>query len=203
MKRMFYLFLLISSLNGFSQNIVSNPSFELYSTCPNNVDQLSLCLSWSSFRETPDYLNTCSNTTLLITPPNSYFGFQYPHSGNAYAGFYIFAHYIPNNRELIGSQLLDTLIIGQKYFISFYLNLGGSLIAKTTIASNKMGVKFSTVPYSYSNPAPINNFAHYYCNNIITDTVKWTRINGSFIADSAYNYIIIGNFFADSLTVSS
>jgi OmpA-OmpF porin, OOP family len=200
MKKIICFLFILSSLYGFGQNLVQNPSFEQYSICPDNPDQLSRCQFWNSFRETPDYLNTCSSTTFLITPPSCWWGFQYPHSGNAYAGFSIFAQYIPNNRELIGSPLLDTLIIGQKYFISFYINLGGSLIAKTTIASNKMGVKFSTVPYSYSNPAPINNTAHFYSNSIITDTVKWTRIKGSFIADSAYSYIIIGNFFDDSLT---
>ena len=63
-----------------------------------------------------------------------------------------------------------------------------------------MGIKFSTVPYSYFNPAPINNTAHFYTNTIITDTAKWTRISGSFIADSAYSYIMIGNFFDDAHT---
>jgi hypothetical protein len=200
MKKILFILFVFFTINGLSQNLVPNPGFEQYSSCPYNVDQLSLCMPWSSYRETPDYLNTCSNTTLLITPPDSYNGFQFPHSGNAYAGFYVFASNSPNNRELIGSSLSSALIIEQKYFISFYVNLGGSLFSKSTIASNKMGVKFSTVPYSYSNPAPINNAAHFYSNSIIDDTVKWTRISGSFVADSAYSYIIIGNFFADSLT---
>jgi hypothetical protein len=176
---------------------VPNPSFEEYSTCPDYWYQISYCQFWSSYRETPDYYNTCSSFADM-TPPNCYYGFQYPHSGNAYVGIYTFYTSIPDNRELIGTQLLLTLVTGQKYFISFYINLSGQ--NQTTIASNKIGVKFSTVPYSYSNPAQINNTAHFYTNSIITDTVKWTRIKGSFIADSAYNYIIIGNFFTDSLT---
>jgi len=32
------------------------------------------------------------------------------------------------------------------------------------------------------------------------DTINWTKIFGSFVADSAYNYIMIGNFFDDVST---
>ena len=185
------------SLNCFGQNIVQNPNFEQYSNCPNFWNQMSYCQFWSSYRETPDYYNTCS-TLPAITPPNCYEGFQYPHSGNAYAGFYTLAKSPQNNKEFIGSQLLSTLTIGQKYYITFYVNRGGQ--NQAVIASNKIGVKFSTIPYSDTNPAPINNISHFYTDSIITDTVKWSKISGSFIADSAYSYIIIGNFFDDSNT---
>ncbi len=199
MKKIIYL-LLAFSLNGIGQNLVPNPDFEQYSFCPSNFSQISYCLFWSSFSESPDYFNTCS-TNANISPPNCYPGFQFPHSGNSYVGICAFTTlFAQNSKELIGAQLLSNLSIGQKYFISLYVNLGGSYTANNTIASNKMGVKFSTVPYSELNPVPINNIAHFYCNDIITDTVKWTLIRGSFIADSAYSYIIIGNFFIDNLT---
>jgi len=199
MKKLFFLFILIYSLNGFGQNLVLNPSFEQYSFCPDFWSQIPYCMYWDSYSQTPDYYNTCS-TTSAIKPPNCYYGFQYPNSGNAFAGFVCYYTPNANYRELIGSSLLSSLVIGQKYFISFYINLGGNAFWLATIASNKMGVKFSSIPYSYSNPAPINNVAHFFTDSIITDTVKWSKIRGSFIADSAYSYIIIGNFFNDSLT---
>ena len=65
------------------------------------------------------------------------------------------------------------------------------------MASNKLGAKFSTVSYSYSNPIQINNFAHVYSDSVIKDTTSWTLIKGEFTADSAYQYISIGNFFDD------
>ncbi len=199
MRKIIFFILFVLSFNCLAQNLIPNPSFEQYTSCPSTPDQLSYCFPWHSFKETPDYCNTCSITP-IITPPNAYNGFQYPHSGNAFVGFFTFVNNGPNNRELIGTPLLTSLITGQKYFISFFVNLGGATNPGSTIASNKTGVKFSTVSYSYLHPAPINNTAHFYSNNIITDTVKWTLIKGSFIADSAYSYIIIGNFFDDSLT---
>jgi hypothetical protein len=35
---------------------------------------------------------------------------------------------------------------------------------------------------------------------VITDTANWTLVSGSFVADSAYRYIVLGNFFDDAHT---
>lgn len=59
---------------------------------------------------------------------------------------------------------------------------------------------FSTVPYDVFNPAPITNNPPVYTDSIITDTINWTMVWGSFIADSSYNYVILGNFFDDNHT---
>jgi hypothetical protein len=199
MKKIIYNFLLLLSYNCTAQNLVPNPNFEQFSVCPFSCCQISYCTSWNSYRESPDYFNNCS-TSSDYSPPNCYYGFQYPHSGNAYVGISPFHSLSQDYRELIGSPLNSLLIVGQKYYITLFVNLSGNIFWGATIATNKIGVKFSSVPYSYSNPAPINNFAHITCNDIISDTVKWTQINGSFVADSAYSYIIIGNFFTDSFT---
>lgn len=37
-------------------------------------------------------------------------------------------------------------------------------------------------------------------SSVITDTVNWETITGNITADSAYNFITIGNFYSDSLT---
>src|SRR5690606_13972727 len=43
-------------------------------------------------------------------------------------------------------------------------------------------------------------YAHVHSNVILSDTANWTLISGSFTADSAYHYLVIGNFFEDLLT---
>ncbi|MEO8146489.1 MAG: T9SS type A sorting domain-containing protein [Bacteroidia bacterium] len=182
------------------QNLVPNPSFEDTVYCPNGVDQMDACSNWSSFRNSPDYWNICSPIA-GISPPATNWGFQYPLSGNAYAGFYSACYYCGvNHREFIGGQLTNILQTGTKYFVSFYINKsdGQSYLYVT----NKLGVLFTTVAYSKLNPAPINNFAHVYTDSIIIDTLNWTKVSGSFIADSAYQFIVIGNFFDDAQTDS-
>jgi hypothetical protein len=101
------------------------------------------------------------------------------------------------SREIIGTKLDSVLTIGTKYFVTFWAcrvkNHDVNLSYKG--ANNKLGMKFSTVPYSYWNPVPIDNYAQVYIDSIVSDSVAWTRISGSFIADSGYGYISIGNFF--------
>ena len=89
----------------------------------------------------------------------------------------------------------------QQYFVSFKI----VFVNNPTyygVASNILGVKFSTIQYTTSSPPAINNFAHVYSTSIIIDTLNWTRIRGSFISDSTYQYINIGNFFDDAHTDS-
>ena len=67
-------------------------------------------------------------------------------------------------------------------------------------ATNKFGILFSTVPYSKNNTPAINITPQVISSQIITDTIDWINISGSFIADSTYNYIILGNFNDDITT---
>ena len=60
-----------------------------------------------------------------------------------------------------------------------------------------MGVNLSTVTHTNLN---IDNSPLFYTNSIISDTINWITISGSFIADSAYQYLMIGNFFDDANT---
>ncbi|HTB05977.1 MAG TPA: T9SS type A sorting domain-containing protein [Bacteroidia bacterium] len=163
---------------------------------------MSRCLDWSSYRETPDYYNTCS--TNGMAPPSIPFGFQYPHTGSGYAGLETFDESQgPNSnyREIIGAQLISTLTVGVKYYITFFVNLtGGSF---NTTRTNNLGLRFSKVPYSLAQPDTINNSADYYETAIITDTTNWTKLSGSFVADSAYKYVAIGIFFDDAHTDTS
>jgi hypothetical protein len=106
----------------------------------------------------------------------------------------------PNGREFFGALLTNTLQIGTKYFMSFFINYSGYLTGWRQVSSNKTGLRFSTVPSNSTNISPINNFAHLYTNTVCNDTVNWLKISGSFTCDSLYKYIIIGNFFDDSNT---
>jgi len=198
MKKTLTLFssLLFLSLAAQAQNLVPNYSFEDTVACPTSIDQVYNSTGWSSFGNTSDYFNSCS-TGNVSSVPNNFFGYQFAHSGNAYCGLY---NYTPppssNYREYIGTQLSDSMLIGSQYFISFYTNLSNMLRCK----SNKIGIRFSTVSYSSVQPPLLNNWAHLFSQSLISDTVNWVFISGSFIADSNYKYIIIGNFFDNANT---
>jgi hypothetical protein len=183
---------------------VPNPSFEIYDTCPNGFSSpINNAAGWNVYKGTPDYYNSCSPDTNLISysVPSNWLGFQYARTGNGYGGLITFYQLVQNGREYIGIELTQPLIIGTRYYGSFYISRTYMNNAnRYTISNNKMGMRLTTSDYSLSSPEPTNNYAQIYTDSIITDTLDWVRISGSFIADSSYRYLSIGNFFNDSLT---
>jgi hypothetical protein len=174
-------------------NLVPNPSFEDTVSCPSFLDNM-LVQDWSSFGNSSDYYNGCSVTGMNV--PNAVFGYQPAHTGTAFCGvatYFKGNSVLTNNyREFIGAQLLNSLQIGTRYYFSFY-----AVSAQNGVGyfSNNIGLRFFTNPYSKINPAPLDNFAHIKLDTLLTDTVNWHKISGSFIADSNYQYVAIGNFF--------
>jgi hypothetical protein len=201
MKTICSVFILSILFNySFSQNLVPNGSFEDTVACPIGTGNITYSVGWSSYNHSPDYFNSCNNNQVGV--PSNYFGYQYPSAGDAYAGLYTYARFGIDVREIIGIQLNQALIIGHRYYVSFYTSRAFNPIPgiRINIATNKLGARFSTLPYSVSSSIPIDNFADVYSDSVFSDTTGWTRISGYFIADSSYQYLSIGNFFDDSAT---
>jgi len=162
--------------NALAQNLVSNPSFEDTVACPTTLTQIDCAPS---------------NIIAPVSVPHNIWGDQLAHTGNAYVGFATYSAGATNSREYIATQLIQPLAIGQKYFLSFYVSSAFGYIQSgyPGMATNNIGALFSTVSYSPNNPQFANNFAHIVDTNIINDTINWIKISGSFIADSAYQYL--------------
>ncbi len=204
MKRKFilaYCFVLSLITLMAQTNLVPNPSFEDTVHCPPGSDHMNYSTDWSSYSASPDYFNSCCTPSAFgASVPINFGGYQQAASGNAYAGFITYWSLAPNYREIIGGQLSTPLNIGTKYFASFKIALSLSTTCPSNYATNKIGINFSTAPFSIFNPASITNSAKVYSTTIITDTLNWTRIFGSFIADSTYDYVMLGNFFDSTHT---
>lgn len=187
----------------FSQaNLVNNPGFEIYSTCPSNFAQINYCNGWVG--ASAEYFNSCALTSTQVSIPYNIGGYQQPSNGNAYAAFgiYFSPAYVGGNnvREFAEGALTNSLNIGTKYYVSFNVSMAINSASKLNCASNNIGAMFSTVLYTWSSPAPITNNPKVYTPTVIADSSNWTRVSGSFFADSAYTFIIIGNFFDNNLT---
>jgi hypothetical protein len=206
LTKLFTIFILLTCEVCSGQNLVTNPSFEIYDTCPDFFSQISRANGWYSARPTADYFNTCSpyypHPYTCVNVPYNSFGDRTPASGNAYVG--VLGRVSGNeHRETIGSQLISPLQSGAKYFVSFKVSSGGQVNIYQWCGINKLGALFSTVKYDSLSPSPIcSNCAQICSDSIITDTLYWTRITGSFVADSNYSFINIGRFNLNSLTDS-
>lgn len=184
-------------------NLVNNPGFESYTSCTNAYNQIWYCVGWTGVPGCPgitnvaDYFNGCG--TPGYAPPNVGPAWQIPHGGNSYIGI-TSANSLGNCREYAQTLLLDSLTPGIKYNVSYYANLGGN--SYFSLASNKLGALFTTYQIPGNVTLPALNFAQVYTDTVITDTVGWYHFSESFIADSAYKYMTIGNFF-DSAHVTT
>ncbi len=181
MRYLLILLLIISVNYCFGQNLVPNPSFELYN--PNFTG----FQNWEVAGESPDAF--CSG---LMNAPTNIFGYQYPNSGVSYAGLMSYERLYPYFREIWRVKLSDSLHIGNKYYASMKV----SRADKFNCATNKIGLFFSNTPHFYSN-VYLNN-SKVFAINKIADSINWTTIKGSFFADSNYRYLYVGNLFDNS-----
>ena len=198
------LFLLIALLffqfNSIAQNLVPNPSFEVYDTCPNTTNQIPYALSWLSIYNSPDYFNACSNGgSIRVSVPYNILGFQNTIDSGEYAYAGIVGDFQYSVREMIGVKLSETLQVGVKYYFSCYFSAAFATFGIRTFNcfTDKIGVKFLTefTDTVGLGPRLIDNTASLYFKKILSDTANWTLLSGSFIADSAYQFMVIGNFF--------
>jgi hypothetical protein len=211
-KLLLILFILLFFGEAYAQyNLVPNPSFEVYDTCPNFAGQIRYAVPWTNplVGTTPDYFNACDTVgTHQTNVPNNYSGFQYARTGNAYA-LVVTSAYPPNlaawnSREYIQVELIDVLIAGVEYCIRWYV----SICNKCNYVSNNMGMYFSPVEISYNCPGcpmplPLTPQFENPLTNNLNDSMGWTEISGSYTALGGEKFIIIGNFHDTSSTVAT
>lgn len=197
-----------------AQNLVPNPSFELVDTCPVfpavlNYNPESRPNDWFSFSGSPDYFNACEGANAFGGVPQNILTFQHAQDGQAYSG--MLAWLPQDHREMIGAELIEPLIIGQTYYGSFWANAayGGNGTVFAAGACNHMGMLLTMEPYYWTPTQPVfppefglRNYAQIKSDSVISDTVSWTLISGSFVADSAYRYVVIGNHFDNANTTA-
>lgn len=201
--------LLFVQVYARAQNLVPNPSFEEYEVCPYAISFVEgdRPTYWRSWYNTPDYFNACAGDLLdldtLVDVPQNGWGYQSAHHGQAYVGAW--ALYPGDFREYVGVALSVPLEVGTAYQVSYWVSLAhaGSYFL-TPGACNKHGALFAMASNAWEpsdGPAfAFRNYAHVFAQEIIIDTVGWTEINGVFVADSAYQYLVIGNFFDNANT---
>jgi hypothetical protein len=198
---------------SIGQNLVPNPSFELQDTCPYTVgfQEGDRPLHWFSWYNSPEYFNACAGTlqgidTLVDVPLNGW-SFQYPWHGDAYVGVYAYDGVLDEFREYVGAQLVEPLVVGCDYRVRFRTNPaynGSYWLPNGGGACNNIGLLFTTASNAWNGvtgPAfGFRNDAHVFSSSVIDDTLEWALVQGVFTADSAYGYVVLGNFFTDALT---
>jgi hypothetical protein len=194
----------VSRLPSNAQNLVMNPGFE--DTIP--------CLSYTGYplmnaehwfrptNGTSDYFCTQLTGCNFFGIPYNGFGYQPAHGQNSYAGFGVF---VPapavNQREYVTGTLSDSLETGKRYCVSFYASFANN----ERFYTDDIGAYFCTdtstlVNYSTNQVLNVIPQVENLQGNMLSDTLNWMLISGSFIAQGGEKFITIGNFRNDANT---
>ena len=205
-KNLLILLLFMFSRTGLhSQNLVVNPDFEIYGIVPcgwtaSSVDFANATSGWTSpTGATPDIFSTLINPSCTNFLPHSTDitanGWQAPHSGEIFAGFYTQVG-SSTWREYLQAQLSQPMTVGEAYRISLYISLGDN----SQFATNNIGIGFSTTMTSSPITNEFGTTPEINFTNVISDTAGWTFLCDTIIATAAWQYLIIGNYFSDANT---
>jgi hypothetical protein len=202
MKQFLIFSMLCSSIIGYAQNLVPNGDFEQYTQCPDASGNM-FARYWTVWAGKPCYFNSCATDAGYSVPSNNwgrlnnYLSHPYSPTGRGgYCGIKAYSSTQPNSRDYIGVALTAPMVKGQHYDVD-------AVIARAAKSSNcittKVGFHFSTVPFSTSNPLHPGVWSIGTAIIYNADT-SWNQLSGGFIADSAYKYVVVGNFSDDMHT---
>jgi hypothetical protein len=187
-------------------NYVNNGSFETiaYPTVQPNVNSAT---NWGP----PDsikygyLLYSLTSTISAWSLPYTSVGFQYPKSGNNLiltefycepntCNFYMSRGY-PRNR--LKKRLKSNITYCAKYHVvntnntPLAIDSYGAYFGDGSIDT----MKYCTMPIVYLTPQIQNT-----TGNVITDTMNWVPITGTFVANGTEKYMVLGNFKSDAAT---
>ena len=177
-----------------------NPSFENYTACPSFASQLERAAPWFNPNVgSPEYFNACATWgSFMSLPAGSTGHFQYPRTGNGFAGIYTFRTDIQDMREYVEVELTEPLEADKCYYLEFFVNAPNDF----ELASDGVGAYVSqgAITGTNANPFMVTPQVENPSGNVITDTLGWTKVSGYFTAVGGENHVTIGNFKNDANT---
>lgn len=186
------------------ENIVPNPGFEKYSSTPigwfyKGKHFTNVVKYWSSpTAASPDVFGP------KVRVPKHWaekgFGKQQAKQGKSMAGITLFGceDGKPHCREYLQIQLKESLVIGQGYYAEFWVSH-----LPRSIQVDGMGMYFSKSEIKEPTDALLEREPALKAERIINNaSSNWVKISGKFVATEEADFLIIGNFSSDSLTLT-
>jgi hypothetical protein len=181
-------------------NLVPNPSFESYVSCPASFGQIFQAAPWSQpTTGTSDYMNACAPVSFpSVNVPQNEQGYQTALTGVGYAGIIPYSA-AADYREYIEAPLSSPLVASTPYLVKFYV----SLADLSLLAIDRLGAYLSVGPVG-----PVGNYAPLAltpqvespANVHLTNSTGWTLVSGVVVAAGGEDHIVIGSFHDDANT---
>lgn len=182
-----------------AQNLIPDSSFENNKAIPTEFSAIGNSNTWSRVGMGTTDLFSESNKRKgkysMVDIPQNAMGFQFPHSGKSYAGFFLFSH--GDYREYLQTPLTEPLKKGKTYQLSLYINLAN--YAQTSI--DQIGFYFDKEEKHFSTSDVLENTEPVYIKlgKSSSDTSKWRQVSGRYRARGGETYIVIGSFHINKI----
>jgi len=225
MKIIFNLFfvccLLQSCVVNAQENLIQNGSFEILDSCPPIIDFPAYssvhyadgwddaCLESVNFNySSPDLFNSCNSGILGV--PSNWHGYQNAFDGEGYVGVFIDFNLQGGPwRDFIQNELLEPVIKGCKYKVSFQF----SYSSKSSYKTDGLQFIFSNSKLTIPNDAAILNGTYFtFDEDSVTiirfpelleaDTTDWWYFEREFYARSPARYLTIGSILIADSTIN-
>lgn len=198
-----HLVLTAQTAGSEPENIVPNPSFELYSSPP-----IGWFYKGEHFTNVMKYWSSATNASPDVFGPKVHvpthweekgFGKQAARTGVSMVGIttYGCGQGKPHCREYVQIQLSEPLVVGQSYLAEMWV----SRLPKS-LKTNNLGFYFSKEKIEDITDGLLNFPPQVNADDVLESTKTWQKVSGKFIADTEDEYLVIGNFFPDSLTLT-
>ncbi len=183
-------------------NLVPNPGFEEYLGIPTDW-----FYSGEDFTRVMRYWDSPTGASPDAYGPNIYvprhwrekgFGQTKAHGGHSRVGLTLYGCHggKPHCREYIQTQLIEPLVPGQRYEISYWIHP-----LTNSLQINNLGVGFASL-HSVSQTDEVLTPEYLLSNEEILSSTpgEWVQCRHEFHAQSEAGYMIIGNFKSDEET---
>lgn len=198
-----FLFLSFCFLLGtpiFGQNLILNPGFENYKSCPEHITNFGTLLEEVSLptSSSGDYFNTCGSSDFSI--PTNFKGSQKATEGSGYVGLYFYA--LNDYREYIQLNTSKTLREKHPYKVTLQL----SLAETSSLALKNMSIVLVNKKVKVPNGSALTGsrldlqedvafqVVKLKPNKSLANTDEWITLTAEFEAKGFENHIIVGNF---------
>ena len=133
---------LASSAPAQAVNLVPNPGFETYVSCPTGFSQLFQAAPWTDPNTgTSDAYNACSPGGYpSVNVPANTFGYQAAHGGVGYGGFIV--RNFNDYHEYVQAPLTSALAPATTYYVEFWVSLADTANG----AVDRLGAYFQAGP---------------------------------------------------------
>ncbi|MEP7028346.1 MAG: hypothetical protein ABI960_07115 [Candidatus Eisenbacteria bacterium] len=190
--------LLFAPRSAPAANLVPNPGFESYASCPTGFSQLFQATPWFDANTgTCDAYNACSPGGFpSVNVPANTFGFQAAHGGVGYGGLLV--RNFNDYHEYLEAPLTSPLVAASSYAVEFWVSLSDT----SNGAVDRLGAYLSTGPVNFgaNTTLVLTPQVESPGGTYLDDTNNWMLVTGTYVAAGGEDHIVIGNFHDDANT---